>query len=125
MTDHDPMLDGIQRWSPFDPMALMGRHEDGTFVTYADHVAAVAALIDDQAKEIEQYVKAVAEAEQRGYQNGQWSTQQYHADKDYNRGLDAAREAVAALRAPGYEPWGEFIYREVLPAIDGLKGEQA
>ena len=31
----------IQRWAPFDPMALMGRHPNGAFVTYADHVADV------------------------------------------------------------------------------------
>jgi hypothetical protein len=39
----------------------------------------------------------------------------------YGKGLDAAWKAIAALRAPGWEPWGEFIYREVLPAIDALR----
>lgn len=41
----------IQRWAPFDPMALMGRHPNGAFVTYADHVADVAAAREDERKQ--------------------------------------------------------------------------
>lgn len=42
------------------------------------------------------------------------------ADENYRRGLTAARVAVVDVwhRAPA--PFGEFVYREVLPAIDAL-----
>ena len=51
-------MSDVQRWAPFEPMALMGRHPDGAFVRYADHARIVA--------EIEQaHAAALAEAADR------------------------------------------------------------
>lgn len=99
----------IQRWTevldqtdPYSPNPDMREADYGSYVTYADHVAAVAAA-ERQSAEYATLVGAAAESA-------------------YAQGVKDARDAVAALRAPGYEPWGEFIYREVLPAIDALRG---
>ena len=102
----------IQRWT-YHTSYPITPDEDGPLVTYADHVAAVAALIDDQAKEIEQYVKAVAHARDKGYA--------------------AAREAVAALwvhevtDVPGWGIDETHVWPSkaaALAAIDALRGAE-
>ena len=110
-------MSDIQRWAPFDPMALMGRHPNGAFVTYADHVAAVAA------------------AEQRVRDEFMDSTPELTAyrKQQYAAGVKAAREAVERCRngfilaiGASLEPPERYWIpkSDALAAIDGVKGEQ-
>lgn len=111
----------IQRWAPFDPMALMGRHPNGAFVTYADHVAAVAAAeqrageeahghymdgynkawslsaaeIERQVREEEQAAQTLARAELYSMEEMDERCTQA-ADEAFAAGVKAAREAVEA-----------------------------
>lgn len=111
----------IQRWAPFDPMALMGRHPNGAFVTYADHVAAVAAAeqrageeahghymdgynkawslsaaeIERQVREEEQVAQTLARAELYSMEEMDERCTQA-ADEAFAAGVKAAREQIVA-----------------------------
>jgi hypothetical protein len=103
MTEHLP----IQRWTEIFtryPASEVLPNENGEYVTYADHLAA---LRDCEAR--------VHEA---AYQAGKAYGLTVNG---YTRGLDAAREAVAALLA--YDsPYGPLIRSDAtLTAIDALR----
>ena len=94
----------IQRWKPTDA-ALIVAGADVEYVTYADHVAAVAA------------------AEQRVLDEERTKEKWFCSEEDKQaliaHGVKAARDAVAAcIHGPGgYHP------ATALAAIDALRGE--
>ena len=133
----------IQRYvllGGYDPRVV----DEGPWVTYADHVAAVAAVVTEEreaaaramglstaysASEALALLEAVAgirEASAHVISAEECDRRVDAAENDmalyaFNRALDKAREAVAAL--PAYEPFGEtyeYVQRDVaLDAIDG------
>lgn len=105
----------IQRWKPTDA-ALIVAGADVEYVTYADHVAAVAA------------------AEQRGAINGvremaairpaaeDWREAVAKAyDTGFADGVRDARDAVAAMRPETDPDIAHVIVSDVLDAIDALE----
>lgn len=96
----------IQRWTFINGAEphWLEEHPMGEYVTYADHVAAVAA--------------AQREGANQGYLNGVAT----NADNSFKAGVKAAREAVAAhIRA---DLTGQEMFcgrkRGILAAIDGV-----
>ena len=107
----------IQRWKVVDTIGQYAETgDDGGWVTYADHVAAVA--------EAEQRVERITREDDN---RALWDSRQFNA------GLDAAREAVAALPfvRPAYYGKGvlihgaepDFVRQDALAAIDALRGD--
>ena len=108
----------IQRWTFINGAEphWLEEHPMGEYVTYADHVAAVAA--------------AQREGANQGYLNGVAT----NADNSFKAGVKAARDAVTAVQAErGYDAainWSEIgnEYAEgwtdllslILPAIDAI-----
>lgn len=93
----------IQRWYIQNPPG-----QPTEFVSYADHVAALRAC----------------EARMRAEERAKWSDLAHdNWQSGWEEGLDAAREAVAAL----LRSWGRVTDPEaedvILAAIDALKGE--
>ena len=85
----------IQRWAPFDPMALMGRHPNGAFVTYADHVAAVAAAREDErGKTIVSYDLM---KQRKSYEQGQRDERERLLNKLAERGVGTIDYLLAVL----------------------------
>ena len=108
MTEHLP----IQRWKKIFtryPASELLPNENGEYVTYADHLAALRACEE-----------RVEESMDRAWDQ----TVQLAVAHTRTATLDAAREAVAALLA--YEsPMGPLIRTmAALAAIDALKEEQ-
>ena len=100
MTEHLP----IQRWTKIFtryPASEVLPNENGEYVTYADHLAA---LRDCEGRVYQDYIA--------GRQNDRVL--------GYLRGLDAAREAVADIN--GKWVFGPRIYKhKALAAIDALR----
>ena len=98
-------MSDIQRYvllGGYDPRVV----DEGPWVTYADHVAAVAAAEQRVKSDFAKYLRHMVD------------------DDKYAAGIKAARDAVKALpELPG--GLEAFIYRRTaLAAIDGVKGEQ-
>ena len=98
----------IQRWMWIRDYPNMEENHSGKYVLYKDHVATVAA------------------ARAESYADGRVDGMRDVADLCYQRGVKAARDAVAALMSPPSDkdptPLDFAIYEEVLPAIDALRG---
>jgi ABC-type sugar transport system substrate-binding protein len=104
----------IQRWGLADGGQIFAVYGgDGEFVTYADHLTAVAAAEQQAASEIlakYEEIKALIASN----------------DEAFDAGVKAAREAVAANRLDGLitEGWEHTINETIddaLAAIDGVK----
>jgi len=102
-------MSAIQRWDMFAEVGInepvkygMWEAVKGRYVTYADHVAAVAA------------------AEQRGYVRGVAQVE----NERFTDGVKAARDAVEAIPTSAFDI-GIVSKDDALAAIDALKGEQA
>lgn len=93
MTEHLP----IQRWKKIFtryPASEVLPNENGEYVTYADHVAALRAC-EARVREDERSSNFTPDDHSNGMTEA------------YQRGLDAAREAVEAIPAP-YKIRGDF-----------------
>ena len=126
--EQSPTLTGPLRALPWadeaicattDPEIWFPDKGNGSYVT-------IDGTREHRAKSICRRCPALRACEQRAYQNGLWATQRYHHADAYAAGVQAARDAVAALPGTGTTVPGEgkvLGRADALAAIDALTKE--
>jgi hypothetical protein len=116
-------MSDVQRWAPFEPMALMGRHPDGAFVRYADHARIVAEAVAEVTDALIASKRgALAEMEQAHAAAlaaaAHTSTERLIAafDRGYIEGQAAAPRI---LTRDGWWPFGSFVDYDFPLEFDG------
>ena len=102
---HDPMLDGIRRWVYSQTTGAVFTGDGGEFVLFSDLPALIARVREDERGKR----RMVPGGGLAGYNEG------------YAAALDAAREAVAALRGENENVLPRQFRAQALAAIDTLR----